>query len=256
MTALDPVGFGAPPPIVSAPTPPDVTEALARHVVGRRLGFRQVAIHAPTWREILFGAGKLRFRLPKFPDGAAAKVDQKTDDGAINDDADKMADKLIAGLSKDKPRGSAPRSVSARRELPPSSDAIATWRRRATLTVLGPEVVRLLVASGGLLGGDVSIFEDAYPAGLDLERQGAIEAAIAVTAAAARHKREADLPHWLNDQLLTLMAEHRPIEFYQDLYKGAPAGDDQGAAPQGPAAGGPPSRLAEQNRPPAGEGIS
>jgi len=84
MTALPPVGFGAPPEVIPAPMPPDVVEALARHVVGRRLGFRRVTVDAPTWREILFNAGKIRFRLPKFPDGASKKVDQKTDDGAIN----------------------------------------------------------------------------------------------------------------------------------------------------------------------------
>jgi len=256
VTAMSPIGFTAPADVISTPTPPDVTEALARHVVGRRLGFQRVSVKAPTWREILFTAGKIRFRLPRFPDGAAEKVDQDVDDGAINDEADKMADKLIADMSKDKPRGSSPRSISARKELPPSDDAMATWRRRATLTVLGPEVTRLLVASGGLLASDVDIFEDIYPAGLDIERRGAVAAAIAVTAAAARHDRDADLPAWLNDQLITLMSERRPTEFFQDLYKGAPPGDDQSNQPQGPSAGGPPSRLAEQNRPPAGEGIT
>lgn len=256
MTALSPVGFVPPPEILPAPTPPDVIEALGRHVVGRRLGFQRIAVRSPAWREILFTAGKIPFRLPPFPAGASAKVDEQSDDVPLVDDADKMADGLVAGLAKAKPRGTAPRSISARRELPPSADALASWKRRATLTVLGPEVCRLLVASGGLLPGDVEIMEEAYPAGLEIERRGAVEAAIAITAAAARHDRDADLPAWLNDQLLTLMAETRPTEFFQGLYEGAPAGEDQSNVPQGPAAGGPPSRLAEQNRPPAGEGIT
>lgn len=253
MTAMAPVGFGAPPPVVSTPPAPDVQEALARHVMAKRLGFSRILVRAPSWREILFGAGKLDFHLPRFPDGATEKVDAKQPDPV--DDADRRADQLIAKLSKDKPRGTSPRSVSARRKLPPSDDAMASWRRQATLTVLGPVIARLLVSSGGLTASDVEVLEDTYPEGLDLERKGSIEAAIAVTAAAARHKRDADLPDWLNDQLLTLMAETRPTQFFQDLYGPEDVGDDQSQA-QGPSASGPPSRIAQQNSPPAGEGFT
>src|SRR6185369_2160262 len=167
VTAMAPVGFGAPPPVVSTPPAPDVQEALARHVVAKRLGFSRILVRAPSWREILFGAGKLDFRLPRFPDGAAEKVDAKQPDPV--DDADRRADQLIAKLSKDKPRGTSPRSVSARRKLPPSDDAMASWRRQATLTVLGPVIARLLVSSGGLTASDVEVLEDTYPEGLDLE---------------------------------------------------------------------------------------
>lgn len=257
MTALPALGFDPPPPVASSPPDPAMTERMARHSLAAHLGFSRVGVRAPSWDEILFRAGKIPFRLPRFPDGATLKVDQKPTDPPVGD-AEKMARSLMKDLSKDKPRGSSPRSFSARLSLPPAADAMASWKRRATLTVLGPEVARLLVASGGLTSTDVDILASAYPAGMDGERKAAVEAAMNVTAAASRHKREADLPSWLNDQLLTFMAEARPLDFFAELHKGATLEGDQQDAQQaqGPSASGPPSRLAQANQPPAGEGIT
>lgn len=228
-----------------APAPPTGTalEVLARGALKASLGLH-VTVNAPTWRQILFGGARIPFQLPTPPDGVLAELDAKPADPPPGDLVAAAASVLRAGLSDSRPRGTTPRSISARRTLPPASDAVGSWLRRFFLVTAGPASLRLLVAAGYLTPMDVATMAEVYPQGLDAERMEAMEAARVVTAAAARGGHEADLPDWLNDQLITLMDEERPTDFFQALYEP----EDQ-KQQEGPSASAPPSKIVEQTRP-------
>lgn len=220
-------------------------EEAARHVLNRWLGLR-VAVSAPTWRQILFGGRPDRIEVTSIPDACLGEID-KTPQVMPGDGPAAEALKLLSALRDARPRGGSPRSISARRQLPPSRDAMATWARRVFLIAAGPVALRLLAAAGNLLSNDVALMDAAYPAGLDAERMASVEAATAFTAAALRNAHhEADLPSWLNDQMLTLMAETSPADFYQALYDGS--GSASKTAP-GPSFGGTKSVIADQAAP-------
>lgn len=211
-----------------------------------------VSVSAPTWRELLFGHSRIEFRIPRCPDEALARIDGAPEAHPAHPGA-KLAVKLIKDLSDARPRGTAPRSFSPRQPRPPARDALAAWLRRVFLVAAGPAALRLLVAAGYLTASDVEVMEGAYPEGLDDERRGAVEAAGGLTVAAHRNGAEPDLQPWLNDQLLTLMGEHRPTEFFDEIYKseGAPTDEQQeaAAAGPGPSVGAPPSQVVDQTRP-------
>jgi hypothetical protein len=220
-------------------------EDAARRALNGWINLR-VDVRAPTWRELIFGGRPADITIPRVPEACLALLD-KTPQVMPGDGPAAAGAKLLEALRSARPRGGSPRSLSARRPLPPSRDALSAWMRRVFLIAAGPEVTRLLAAGGYLIPGDVAMLEAAYPKSIDAERMACVEAATAFTVAAMRNgHHEAELPAWLNAQLLTLMAEHRPAEFFQSLYSpaAAPAPDQPG-----PSASGQPSVIAQQMNP-------
>lgn len=220
-------------------------EEAARMYLRRHLGL-EIEGRAPTWRDLLFGGGRIEFRVPQIPPESLALLDKDPVAPPAGPDQ-KLGAKLLADLKDARPRGMTPRSISPRVPRPPARDALAAWMRRVFLVAAGPESVRLLVAAGYLTPGDVDTIEGIYPGGLDVERRTMVQAAGALTVAAARNGSDPDLQPWLNEQLLTLMDEHRPTEFFEQLYaREEKQGGDQG---QGPGVGAPPSQVVNQTRP-------
>lgn len=232
-------------PIAPPPPAPDVLEALARHVLERNLEM-SVKVSAPTWREILFGAMRIKIAIPTASDNALKQIDAEPE-VPPDDKPAEMAATLQAHLRSTRPRGLQPQSITGAAQLPPPRDAMISWQRRVFLTVCGPGVLRLLVAGGYLTPDDISIIEEAYPAGLDIERREAVEAAIAFGAAGMRNGHSTAIPPWQNSQFLTLMGDQTPPDFYHGLYEATAA--PPGANPQGPSASAPKSNLVEQTRP-------
>lgn len=224
-------------------------EEAARLALWGYLGLH-VDLSAPSWRQILLGGGRIDFRTPQFPHESLELLDQDPQP-TPGDPGAKLAKKLLVGLKADRPRGMTPRSLSPRAPRPPARDALSSWTRRVWLVAAGPEALRLLVAAGYLTPSDVETIEAAYPRGLDVEREGAVQAAGALTTAAQRNGTEPDLQPWLNDQLMTLMDEHRPADFFAAVYDGEGKGEPEegdSSAP-GPTASAPPSNVVDQTRP-------
>jgi len=216
-----------------APSPLDLEEEARAELL--RLLRLNVRVRAPEWREILFGGRPISAKLPVVPPAVLARIEKAEATGP--------ARRLLGIVQREMPETSNPRTIAASRPLPPPKDAMAAWLRLIFLVTAGPSALRLLVAAGYLTGGDIDIMQDAYPAGLDQERTASVEAAMALTSAAMRNRQDPDVPNWLNDQLLTLMDEHRPIEFFAGLY-------EADAQPQqGPSAGSGQSVIAQQNKP-------
>lgn len=238
-------------PIPLSPPSPAGLEGLARHALTSYLRLR-VAVKAPTWHRIVFGGQPIKFRVPRVPDAVIERLEGKPE-AAPGDIPAARAAAILDAIRGARPRGTQPRSVSGRRPLPPPRDALAAWNRRLFLALAGPAALRLLAAAGYLTTTDVAVMEALYPAGVDGERLDAVKAAGALTGAAARNGVDAALPPWLNDQLLTLMGERSPAEFYAALYddKGG-AEEGQGGPPPGPSVGAPPSQVVDQTKPPEG----
>lgn len=196
-------------------------EAAARDALRARVGLR-LTLRTPTWRQLVFGGHRLDFKLPEVPVGVLGEIDRmpppEQETELPQNEAETMAGALLHHLQQQQPQGTAPRSVSARKQLPPPRGAVALWHRLIFLVMAGPEALRLLVAAGILTDFDVSALAEFYPEGVNRERTEAVEAAMALTAAAQRGGHDADLPSWLNDQLLTLMGEDRPTQFLGSLY--------------------------------------
>jgi len=230
-------------PPVPEPEGPELEEA-ARHALLGFLGIL-VPVRAPSWHQILFGGHPISIKLPEVPQSVQDAID-RTIKVMPGETIAERAKELLDGLRSAKPQGTTPRSLEARKALPPPRDAQATWLRRVFLITAGPEALRLLAAAGYLTATDVATMEEAYPEGVDRERLQLMEAATALTGAAARGGHDADLPAWLNAQVLTMMGEHRPIEFFSGLYGG-------GGEPPKPKApiGASPSKLVDNTRPAA-----
>lgn len=204
-----------------------------------------VQVNAPSWRQVLFGARRVKFQIPKPPEASLKLLGQiKPPESLPKDNVGITALGLAEGLQQAKPEGFVPAAITAVPALPASRDAISTWLRRVFLVTAGPAALPLLVAAGYLTPGDVATLDETYPEGVDEQRKAAVEAGMAVTTAGARTGNTVELPGWLNDQLLTLMGEPRDTEAYQDLYTQAekPAGGTS-------TLGGQPSRIAEQTAP-------
>lgn len=230
-------------PPVPEPEGSDLEEA-ARHALLGFLGLH-VSVRAPSWHQILFGGHPIDLKLPEAPQGVQDAID-RTIEVMPGETVAETAKGLLDGLRSAKPKGTTPRSLEARKPLPPPRDAQANWLRRLFLVTAGPEALRLLAAAGYLTAADVATLEEVYPEGIDRERMALTEAATALTAAAARGGHDADLPAWLNAQVLTLMGEHRPADLFSDLYQG-------GGEPPKPRApiGASPSKLVDNTRPAA-----
>jgi hypothetical protein len=243
----------APAPIPALRPAPQPTglqlEALGRERLRQMIGLR-VTINAPTWNEILFSSKPIPVKVSPPPPTVLAAIDQippPIDPGAPPDAVEAEARQLLKGLSDARPRALPPRSIAGGRKLPPPADLVAKWLRRVFLVVSGPDAVRLMVASGYLLPSDVDLLEIVYPKGFDEERRAAVEAAITVAAAAHRNQvNDHDLPSWLNDQLLVLMDERRPSDFYAEIY----AQDEKESEAKGPnPSAAAPDKIAQQTAP-------
>jgi len=243
---------GNPMPAPSAP-PPQPTgrdlEDMARARLRRLIGLR-VDVTAPTWNQILFASQKIPMRVESPPGGVLNAIDQlppqPAPPGSPADPVRTESEMLLKQLSDARPRGSSPRSIACGPRLPPPQDALSAWIRRVFLVVTGPEACRLLVAAGYLQPGDVDVLEVVYPKGLDEERQAAVGAAINLTNAAMRNGVPHDLPSWLNDQMLTLMDEKRPIDVYRDVYDA----EDKAQKTSGPSpSSAQPNLIAQQSEP-------
>lgn len=221
-------------------------EGAARDALRAKLRLR-VTVNAPTWRQLVFRSSRISFTIPATPPEVVAEIARATTDDLQQDHVGVLAFKLLEGLQASMPAGRSPRSMAGRRPLPVGQGAMGAWRRRVFLVAAGPQALRLLVAAGYLTAGDVALMTEVYPEGLHDERLGAVEAAGAITAAAARAGRDADLPAWLDDQLFTLMEEERPTDFFQSLY--APEQEDP---EPGPTVGAPQHAIVDQARPPVG----
>jgi len=126
---------------------------------------------------------------------------------------------------------------------------MASWLRRVFLLTGGPATLRMLASAGQLAPGDVTVIEAAYPKGLDKERMDSVAAATSLTAAAMRGGQQADLPMWLNDQLLILMGEAKPADVWQALYGQKGNEKPNGGAQQGPSASAPQSSIVKNAAP-------
>lgn len=261
--AMPPIGDQLPAPTVLPPQPITPTpaprpapqpkglelEQLSRARLCRLIGLH-VELNSPTWNQILFASKKIPIRIAAPPPNVLKAIDQLPPDppppGSPPDAVRTESEMLLKQLSDARPRGASPRTIAGGPKLPPAADALAKWLRRVFLVVSGPEAVRLLVAGGYLLPGDVAVLEVVYPDGLDEERKAAVGGAIALTNASMRTGVEHGLPSWLNDQLLTLMDEKRPTQVYEDVYaaeaKSAPA---PGPGPQSTM----PNLIAQQSAP-------
>lgn len=222
-------------------------ENLGRRQLRQMLDLR-VDITAPTWNQILFSTHKKPVKIEKLPEASMKALDKPLSDvdpGAPPDAVRDEARQLFTGLSTARPVGNAPRSIAGGLPMPPPADKYAKWLRRVYLVTVGPEAVRLLVASGYLLSDDVSVLEVVYPEGLDVERKDATQSAINLTNAALRNGADASLPAWLNAQLLTLMDETQPSKYFKQIYT------DEQKQPQsnGPAPSSQPNLISQQSEP-------
>jgi len=240
-----------PAPVRPPPQPKGIElEQLSRARLRRLIGLR-VDVTAPTWNQILFASQKIPMRIESPPGAVLNAIDQLPPDplppGSPPDAVRTESEQLLKQLSDARPRGDSPRSIAGGPRLPPPQDALASWLRRVFLVVTGPEACRLLVAAGYLQSSDVDVLEVVYPEGLDVERKTAVGAAIALTNASMRNGVPHDLPAWLNDQLLTLMDERRPLDVYKDVYAAADKGAKQPAGPSPSSAQ--PNLISQQSEP-------
>lgn len=218
-----------------------------RHMIGMRL-----TLNAPTWNETLFASKRLAIKISAPPAGVLTAIDQlpapPTPPGSPPDAVAAEASQLLAGLSNAKPRAIPPRSIAGGAGLKPPADKMARWLRRVFLVSAGPEAIPLLVAGGYLLPSDVALFKVVYPKGLDDQRRAAVQAAITVGTAAHRNRiDDHDLPSWLNDQLLVLMDEARPSDFFAEIYaQDAKENETKGPSPS---ASDQPNLIARQSAP-------
>ena len=204
--------FADPPP---APLTPLELEVETRHVVNRWLDM-VTTVNAPTWEQILFAGKPLRFQIPTPPQKSLDALDQ-VHQAMPGSGPAASAQQILATLQKARPRGEQAKTIVGRPPLPPPRDAMASWLRRLFLLTGGPATLRMLASAGQLALGDVTVVEAAYPKGLDKERMDSVAAATSLTAAAMRGGHQADLPMWLNDQLLILMGEAKPADVWQAL---------------------------------------
>lgn len=204
-----------------------------------------VTVTAPTWRQVLFSGRRDKFAMPKIPDASLERMGRITPPESLpKDNVGITALGLAEALQQSRPEGFTPASITAVPTLKPSRDSVASWLRRVFLVTTGPAAIPLLVGAGYLLPGDVDILAAAYPEGMEAQRKAAVEAGMAVTSAGHRGGHGVELPPWLNDQLMTLMAEPRDVGFFQGLYA------DKGREPAGPGSlGGKAGRLAQQIAP-------
>lgn len=211
----------------------------------RKMLHLDVSVNAPTWRQVLFSAKRIKFQAPKAPDQSIKILGQiKPPDGVAQDHVGVTAVGLGEQLQKAKPEGMVPQSVTALPALPVSRDATSAWLRQVFLVTAGPEALRLLVAAGFLLPSDLAILEGVYPDGVDEERKAVVEAGMAVASSGTRTGHSTELPGWLNAQLLMLMGEPNDAGDYQDLYK-----QQSQNAPGGGGLGGKPGKIAQQAAP-------
>jgi hypothetical protein len=235
-----------------APTPPEelkgvALEQAARDELRRALGL-SVNISAPTWRQVMFMGQPIAFKLPDVPPGVAARISSVKPDVFAKDAVGLAALQLAEKLQGSKPGRSFRRSVVPGMPLPNAHGSLDDWERLVFLVGAGPACLQLLVASGNLTSGDVEIMTTAYPEEMEHEKFAAIQAATAFTHAGARAGVDPEIPDWLNDQMLTLMDEERPVEVFQAIYAKQPEKTQPGPSPSGR------SKIAEQYRPNPGLG--
>lgn len=238
------------------PVPPEALKGIAledaaRATLKRTLGLT-ATVSAPTWRELVFAGKPIPFKVPEVPGGVAARIGALRPDTFPKDAVGLAALQLAEKLQKAKPGGTFKRSVAPGKPFPVAHGARADWERFVFLVAAGPEVVPLLAAAGYLTASDVDTLTEFYPEGLEAQRLAAVGAATSLTHAAARTGHDPNLSDWLNDQMLTLMAEERPTDVFQAMYEAKDPQQQQ--SNQGPSASGARSRIADNYRPDPGIG--